>query len=155
MRFRVLWWYLLRFRLGLHLGSYGNEVSLQISLNVQALCRIRSQQLLLISALSLLQPPLDSNANPIRYFIHLYQGLPYPGPNATKAELDAFTLPAWKKSLITSILSAGTFFGAIMAGDIADWIGRRTTIIIGCVVFMIGVGRPLIHFISRQELTLY
>lgn len=75
----------------------------------------------------------------MKYFIHLYQGLPYPGPNATKAELDAFTLPAWKKSLITSILSAGTFFGAIMAGDIADWIGRRTTIIIGCVVFMIGV----------------
>ena len=25
-----------------------------------------------------------------------------------------------------------------MAGDIADWIGRRTTIIIGCVVFLIG-----------------
>lgn len=26
-----------------------------------------------------------------------------------------------------------------MAGDVADWIGRRTTIILGCVVFLIGV----------------
>jgi MFS transporter, SP family, sugar:H+ symporter len=41
--------------------------------------------------------------------------------------------------LITSILSAGTFFGALIAGDLADWFGRRTTIIIGCVIFIIGV----------------
>ena len=41
--------------------------------------------------------------------------------------------------MITSILSAGTFFGAIIAGDLADWIGRRTTIISGCGVFIVGV----------------
>lgn len=41
--------------------------------------------------------------------------------------------------MITSILSAGTFFGAIIAGDLADWIGRRTTIIAGCGVFIVGV----------------
>lgn len=39
---------------------------------------------------------------------------------------------------MTSILSAGTFFGAIMAGDVADFFGRRLTIITGCVVFSIG-----------------
>ncbi len=50
-----------------------------------------------------------------------------------------FVLPSWKKSLITSILSAGTFFGAIIAGDLADFIGRRTTIIAGCLVFLLGV----------------
>ncbi len=50
-----------------------------------------------------------------------------------------FVLPSWKKSLITSILSAGTFFGAIIAGDLADFIGRRTTIIAGCFIFMLGV----------------
>lgn len=55
-----------------------------------------------------------------------------PGPTG-------FALPSWKKSLIVSILSAGTFFGAIMAGDIADFTGRRTTIILGCFVFIIGV----------------
>lgn len=38
-----------------------------------------------------------------------------------------------------SILSAGTFFGALFAGSLADWIGRRTTIITGCVVFSVGV----------------
>lgn len=71
----------------------------------------------------------------MKYFIRLYEGLPYP-PATDK---DAFTLPAWKKSLITSILSAGTFFGAVVAGDLADWIGRRTTIIAGCFVFILGV----------------
>ncbi|KAL2352556.1 general substrate transporter [Cryomyces antarcticus] len=69
------------------------------------------------------------------YFIHLYTGLPYP-PTTSSA---LFTLSSSDKSLITSILSAGTFFGAIAAGDIADFIGRRTTVIIGCVVFIIGV----------------
>ncbi|KAI2621709.1 general substrate transporter [Hypoxylon sp. NC1633] len=61
------------------------------------------------------------------YFIHLIEG-----PDAT-------ALTSSHKSLITSILSAGTFFGALMAGDLADWTGRRTTIIGGCVVFLIGV----------------
>ncbi|EFW22768.1 monosaccharide transporter, partial [Coccidioides posadasii str. Silveira] len=34
---------------------------------------------------------------------------------------------------------AGTFFGAIIAGDLADFFGRRTTIISGCAVFIVGV----------------
>lgn len=42
-------------------------------------------------------------------------------------------------SLIVSILSVGTFFGAIIAGDVADWIGRKWTVILGCVIYMIGV----------------
>nr|CAD1814645.1 monosaccharide transporters [uncultured fungus] len=42
-------------------------------------------------------------------------------------------------SLITSILSAGTFFGALVAGDVADRIGRRTTVIMGCVIYTLGV----------------
>lgn len=50
----------------------------------------------------------------------------------------ATTLTSSHKSLITSILSAGTFFGALMAGDIADRFGRRTTVIIGCLIFMVG-----------------
>ncbi len=70
----------------------------------------------------------------MQYFIQLYTGL---DPATTPK--NAFTLPSWKKSLITSILSAGTFFGAIIAGDLADFFGRRTTIILGCVIFTIGV----------------
>lgn len=73
------------------------------------------------------------------YFIHQFAGLPYPPSDATKAQTDAFNIPAWRQSLIVSILSAGTFFGALAAGDIADFIGRRLTIIAGCAVFMLGV----------------
>ncbi|OAQ63712.1 sugar porter (SP) family MFS transporter [Pochonia chlamydosporia 170] len=42
-------------------------------------------------------------------------------------------------SLIVSILSCGTFFGALIAGDLADWFGRKWTVIMGCGVYMIGV----------------
>lgn len=73
------------------------------------------------------------------FFINLITGIPIPGPDATDEVKAAFTLPASQKSLITSILSAGTFFGALIAGDLADWIGRRLTIIAGCVVFILGV----------------
>lgn len=36
-------------------------------------------------------------------------------------------------------MSAGTFFGALFAGSLADWLGRRATIISGCGVFSVGV----------------
>ncbi|KAK0624958.1 hypothetical protein B0T17DRAFT_257181 [Bombardia bombarda] len=42
-------------------------------------------------------------------------------------------------SLIVSILSCGTFFGALIAGDVADWIGRKWTVILGCLIYLIGV----------------
>lgn len=62
-----------------------------------------------------------------------------PLPASLAGDTDKFVLAAWKKSLITSILSAGTFFGAIIAGDVADFIGRRSTVIIGCFIFIVGV----------------
>ncbi|KAH8753555.1 general substrate transporter [Diaporthe sp. PMI_573] len=42
-------------------------------------------------------------------------------------------------SLITSILSAGTFFGALIAGDVAEFIGRKWTVVIGCAIYIMGV----------------
>ncbi|KAK3293074.1 general substrate transporter [Chaetomium fimeti] len=42
-------------------------------------------------------------------------------------------------SLIVSILSCGTFFGALIAGDLADFIGRKWTVIFGCLIYIIGV----------------
>jgi len=74
----------------------------------------------------------------MHYFITQYTGLPDPGPGASDAVKKAFSLASWQKSLTTSILSAGTFFGAIIAGDVADFIGRRLTIIGGCLIFTIG-----------------
>jgi len=73
------------------------------------------------------------------YFIHEFTGLPYPPSGASEDDRKYFVLPSWKKSLITSILSAGTFFGALIAGDLADFIGRRLTIIAGCGIFIVGV----------------
>ncbi|KAK4698544.1 MFS transporter, SP family, sugar:H+ symporter, partial [Phenoliferia sp. Uapishka_3] len=51
----------------------------------------------------------------------------------------ATSLTTPHNSLIVSILSVGTFFGAIIAGDFADFTGRKPTIITGCVVYIIGV----------------
>ena len=70
--------------------------------------------------------------------INQYTGIPIPAADADKATKDAFVIPPWEQSLIVSILSAGTFFGAIIAGDLADWFGRRVTVIVGCVVFLVG-----------------
>lgn len=75
----------------------------------------------------------------MRYFIHRFQHLPYPPPNATDAEESAFVISSSNQSLIVSILSAGTFFGSILSGTVADWIGPRTTIILGCIIFSAGV----------------
>ncbi|KAF9287297.1 hypothetical protein BGZ68_002009 [Mortierella alpina] len=61
------------------------------------------------------------------FFIHMISG-----PEAKK-------LLSWQSSLIVSILSAGTFCGALIAGDLADFFGRRFTIILGCAVFIVGV----------------
>ncbi|KAJ7856624.1 general substrate transporter [Mycena leptocephala] len=79
------------------------------------------------------------------YFIQMYTHKPYPPAGFDAAHLPVdFSLPAWEKSLMTSILSAGTFFGALV-GDVADIVGRRPTIIMGCVVFAVGAG---VGFIS-------
>jgi MFS transporter, SP family, sugar:H+ symporter len=69
------------------------------------------------------------------YIIHTYTGLPYSDNKNTAI----WALPAWEHSLIVSILSAGTFFGALLSGDAADYLGRRTTVIGSCGVFLVGV----------------
>lgn len=54
-----------------------------------------------------------------------------------------FMIPSSRKSLITSILSAGTFIGALLGGGAAERIGRRTTIMLSCLIFAIGVAVQL------------
>lgn len=57
----------------------------------------------------------------MRYFVRMHTGIPYPDPadydtaEAYETASAAYQIPANDKSLITSILSAGTFFGAIIA----------------------------------------
>lgn len=67
--------------------------------------------------------------------VHQFTKLPYP-PATPLAD---FVISSRDQSLITSILSAGTFFGAVIAGDCADFFGRSYTIIAGCMIFMVGV----------------
>ena len=54
-------------------------------------------------------------------------------------------------SLIVSILSAGTFFGALIAGDVSDWIGRKWTVIIGCVIYAVGVVIQMLTGVSGTD----
>jgi MFS family permease len=54
------------------------------------------------------------------------------GPGAT-------ALSSPHTSLIVSILSCGTFFGALIGGDMAELIGRKWTVIMGCCIYIFGV----------------
>ncbi|KAN0102534.1 putative glucose transporter rco-3 [Hyaloscypha variabilis] len=71
-----------------------------------------------------------------KLFIHIVEG-----PTAK-----ALTSP--HSSAIVSILSAGTFLGALVAGDVAERIGRKWTVIIGCGIYIFGV---VIQMITGPE----
>lgn len=62
----------------------------------------------------------------------------HPG-STDESAFEGYLYHTWEKSLITSILSAGTFCGALGAGVLGDWMGRRATVILGCGVFGMGV----------------
>jgi len=88
------------------------------------------------------------------YFITQYTGMEYDYATGTPIGVSAteFSLPSSTKSLMTSILSCGTFFGALIAGDIADFIGRRPSIIIGCLVFGVGC---VLEIASTNQVALF
>jgi len=56
---------------------------------------------------------------------------------------DNFYLPVNQKSLVVSILSAGTFFGALFAFPMGDMVGRKWGIVSACIIFSLGVGLQL------------
>lgn len=57
----------------------------------------------------------------------------------TSVDPSGYLYATWQKSLIVSILLAATYFGALISGALADMYGRRTTIIAGCGIFILGV----------------
>ncbi|TBU27241.1 MFS monosaccharide transporter [Dichomitus squalens] len=57
----------------------------------------------------------------------------------TATNPSGFFLSTPNQSLVVSILSAGTFFGALFGAPTADIIGRRTGIIASCSVFCLGI----------------
>ncbi|MDK0628399.1 MFS transporter, partial [Clostridium perfringens] len=50
-----------------------------------------------------------------------------------------YAISSSTESLVVSILSAGTFFGALLAAPTADFIGRKWGIVSACLVFSVGV----------------
>ncbi|KAH9482118.1 Major facilitator-type transporter ecdD [Psilocybe cubensis] len=52
-------------------------------------------------------------------------------------------IPTNDKSLVVSILSAGTFFGALLASPVGDTLGRKWGLVASCMVFCLGVGLQL------------
>jgi sugar porter (SP) family MFS transporter len=48
-------------------------------------------------------------------------------------------LSSFQQELVTSLLLVGAIVGALAAGRISDWIGRRRTVLITAVVFIVGV----------------
>ncbi|KAJ5555774.1 hypothetical protein N7461_004244 [Penicillium sp. DV-2018c] len=55
-------------------------------------------------------------------------------------EIDHFPdVTSSESSMIVSLLSAGTFFGALGAAPIADYFGRRIGMVMDCFVFVFGV----------------
>lgn len=61
------------------------------------------------------------------------------GPVSTDKDISGYAIATSRRSLIVSILSAGTFFGALFGGQVAELIGRRPTVMLSCLVFAFGV----------------
>jgi MFS family permease len=41
---------------------------------------------------------------------------------------------------VVSVFTGGAFFGAAFAGPLADWVGRKKTILVGSLIFILGGG---------------
>lgn len=52
---------------------------------------------------------------------------------------DQYDISTPDESLVVSILSLGTFFGALLAAPMGDFMGRKMGIVGACVVFSAGV----------------
>ncbi|GAA5971626.1 hypothetical protein JCM8115_005885 [Rhodotorula mucilaginosa] len=74
-----------------------------------------------------------SGVKEMPYFLQHFGDVDPSSPNG-------YSLPTGRDSLITSILSAGTFVGALCAYPVGDFLGRRYGIMVFLVFFCIGVG---------------
>ncbi|KAF8626585.1 hypothetical protein AX15_004786 [Amanita polypyramis BW_CC] len=60
-------------------------------------------------------------------------------PSAAADGTIKYAISSPTQSLVVSILSAGTFFGALFAAPLADYFGRKWSIVFACLVFSVGV----------------
>ncbi|MCJ1313056.1 Plasma membrane low glucose sensor [Agyrium rufum] len=70
------------------------------------------------------------------YWLQLFSTEP---PHILPDGTQQYYITSSQSSLIVSILSAGTFFGALGAAPLGDMLGRRLGLIVGSLVFMFGV----------------
>ncbi|OOQ82258.1 MFS putative major facilitator superfamily transporter [Penicillium brasilianum] len=59
---------------------------------------------------------------------------------ASPSLVNAFNVDATKSGAVTSVFTGGAFFGAIFAGPLGDYAGRKITILVGAVIFLLGGG---------------
>lgn len=52
--------------------------------------------------------------------------------------IELFKPTATETGVVVSLFTGGAFFGAFFAGPTSDWVGRRWTILIGSVIFILG-----------------
>lgn len=45
-----------------------------------------------------------------------------------------------EQGAVVALFTAGAFFGAGFAGPLADWLGRRLTLMTGAIIFILGGG---------------
>ncbi len=51
-----------------------------------------------------------------------------------------FNPTAAETGAVVSAFTGGAFFGAGCAGPVGDWLGRKKTIMLGAIIFMVGGG---------------
>ncbi|KAJ5641028.1 general substrate transporter [Penicillium herquei] len=59
---------------------------------------------------------------------------------ASPSLVDKFNLNSTESGAITAVFTGGAFFGAIFAGPMGDYAGRKYTILVGSIVFLLGGG---------------
>lgn len=57
---------------------------------------------------------------------------------ASPSLVNAFNVDATKSGAVTSVFTGGAFFGAIFAGPLGDYAGRKITILVGAIIFLLG-----------------
>ncbi|KAL1598604.1 hexose transporter hxt5 [Paraconiothyrium brasiliense] len=61
------------------------------------------------------------------------------GQRHTDGETPEYYFSNVRSGLIVGLLSIGTLFGALAGAPIADWIGRKRSIIFWCAIFSVGI----------------
>ncbi|KAJ5286823.1 general substrate transporter [Penicillium angulare] len=59
---------------------------------------------------------------------------------ASPSLVNEFNVNSTKSGAITAVFTGGAFFGAIFAGPFGDYAGRKYTILVGSVIFLVGGG---------------